>query len=258
MQKAHRNITNSGRCDLSFRWTEVHDGPRSAARLGKSLINQLQGGCHSGRCLGAKDGDRFPGSLSGERAVSQAIDHHRSQTSGCLDNVPGITANLLTLNGQTDPTAFENRWHRRSVLGTQSCPNNGSPSWLAKDLESVRETLDRAKAGPCSAGAGEAVAKAVRDIVHPWPSIERQQLQTWDGGGGRFPDDNFPAFAVLYQIAGHLRDDNGSFSAERFVVADPLANFSQGAPRQADLAFLVDRDTAAGSHGFLFPADNRN
>ena len=39
VQEADRNIAHSGCCNVPFRWTNLNDGSRGAARLDKSLIN---------------------------------------------------------------------------------------------------------------------------------------------------------------------------------------------------------------------------
>jgi hypothetical protein len=39
VQQSHRNIANSGCCNVPFRWTKLHNGSRSAACLSKGLIH---------------------------------------------------------------------------------------------------------------------------------------------------------------------------------------------------------------------------
>ena len=81
---------------LDTRW---HSFPRAILAAQESRGNQ--------RRLRAKDGESITSSLSGERTVTQTIYNHRAQNARRLDNFPGITANFLTLNGNTDTTAFE-------------------------------------------------------------------------------------------------------------------------------------------------------
>jgi hypothetical protein len=57
--------------------------------------------------LGAKDGQSFASSFTGEWAVSQTIHNHRPQTSRRLDNFPCVATDFLTLNGDADTATFK-------------------------------------------------------------------------------------------------------------------------------------------------------
>ena len=119
---------------------------------------------------------------------------------------------------------------------------------MTKHLESIRKPFNRAKSGARSAGGGETVAEALREITYSPPFIQGKQFQAGAGGVRDFPDDYFTSSAVLHQVTSHLSDDYRSLPPKCLICTDSLAYFCHAPSREADLAFLTDRDMGAGSH----------
>src|ERR1700751_2074958 len=115
MRETHRNVTNPGSRNLPFTWAELHNCSCCCAGLSESLINETKCGCHSCARLRTKDGHSLARSLFGRWAVSQPIDNHRTQNPLRLENFPPISAQLLMLKGNTDPTGFKGVCHPLGV-----------------------------------------------------------------------------------------------------------------------------------------------
>jgi hypothetical protein len=119
---------------------------------------------------------------------------------------------------------------------------------LTEYLAPVRKTFDCAQPSASSSGTGETIAKAFGDIAHAGTAIERQQFKARSASKRYLSNDNFTPLTVSDEIAGHLSNDNGGFSAEHFVSANPLTHFENTPSGKADLTFFKDGNVAAGSH----------